>query len=155
MTAYKSPEIHRTPLYRAKAAYNGMLARCLNRNGKNPAYANVELRMTLAEWLEWALPEYRKFQDKFPDAVPNAARIGDSGHYEIDNVRVVSRAENCAETRKLGARPDGLKLCSRCQTPKPVEEFNKNKSRWDGLATDCKSCIRECHEIRKKKVSDV
>ena len=51
MKAFKSPPIHRTPLYRAKAAYCNMIARCENVNGKNPAYANVKLRMTLDEIL--------------------------------------------------------------------------------------------------------
>jgi hypothetical protein len=50
---YKSPPIHRTPLYRAKAAYYGMLARCENKNGKSPSYVNVQLKMTWEEWLEW------------------------------------------------------------------------------------------------------
>lgn len=35
MINYKSPQIHRTPLYRAKASYSGMKARCLNVNGKD------------------------------------------------------------------------------------------------------------------------
>lgn len=55
---YKSPEIHRTPIYRAKAAYSNMKRRC----GTEDAYKNVELRMSKKEWLAWALPEYQAFQ---------------------------------------------------------------------------------------------
>lgn len=157
MNAYKSPAIHRTPLYRAKAAYNGMLARCLNKNGKNPTYANVEIRMSLSEWLAWAIPEYTKFLAEHPNEKPNAARVGDKGHYEIGNIRIITMTQNCEEQagRFINAvQPNGMKRCVTCKEPRPVGEFNKNKGRWDGLASDCKSCIREYNKKRNSKVLD-
>ena len=33
-----------------------------------------------------------------------------------------------------------LKTCSKCQTPKPISEFNKSKGRTDGLTCHCKAC---------------
>ena len=35
-----------------------------------------------------------------------------------------------------------LKFCGGCHEPKPVSEFHKNKSRKDGLATQCKVCVK-------------
>ena len=105
MRQYKSPPIHRTPLYRAKAAYSGMLARCRNANGKNPSYANVELRMTLAEWLAWAVPEYERFLSTVHDLTPCAARKGDVGHYEIGNVEIISQVQNRAQQRSYARAP--------------------------------------------------
>jgi 5-methylcytosine-specific restriction endonuclease McrA len=35
----------------------------------------------------------------------------------------------------------GLKVCSRCNEVKPVDEFNKNKSSRDGLDHRCRACI--------------
>jgi hypothetical protein len=32
------------------------------------------------------------------------------------------------------------KLCTKCDKEKPVDEFNKNKARKDGLATMCRQC---------------
>lgn len=32
------------------------------------------------------------------------------------------------------------KICSTCKKEKPIIEFHKNKSKWDGLSTDCKQC---------------
>ena len=87
---YKSPRIHRTPLYRAKAAYANMLRRC----GKEEGYKDVELRITKEAWLIWALPKYESFQKKRPNATPNIARKNDSGHYEIGNIELVSRKQN-------------------------------------------------------------
>jgi hypothetical protein len=82
MKTFKSPPIHRTPLYRAKAAYCNMIARCENANGKNPSYVDVKLRMTLDEYLEWAVPRYAQFIAQFPNETPCTARIGDKGDRE-------------------------------------------------------------------------
>lgn len=152
MHTYKSPSIHRTPLYRAKSAYCGMQARCLNRNGRNPSYAAVELRMTREEWLTWAVPEYERFQTANPRVMPNAARKGDSGHYELGNVRIVSRTENSADQRICGVRADGTKRCCGCKDYRPVAEFCKNRGRWDGLTSHCKKCLRGYARKRKTGV---
>lgn len=97
MKEYKSPAIHRTPLYRVKAAYAAyanMLRRCGNKTGTDPAYANVELRMTLRDFKEWALPRYVEFMALHPKDVPSISRFGDKGHYEIGNIGVISVTEN-------------------------------------------------------------
>lgn len=141
MRKFKSPTIHQTPLYRATAAYSGMKARCLNANGKNPTYAVVELKMTLEQWLEWAVPRYERFIADRPGVSPSAARKGDAGHYEIGNVEIISNIENRAQQAKPGQlRPDGMKRCCSCRTDKSAVEFAKNKSNRDGLHTQCKPC---------------
>lgn len=90
----KSPAIHRTPLYRAKAAYRNMIARCGNNNGKNPAYANVELRMSMDDWLSWSIPRYEAFLTDHPDISPNVSRMGDTGHYELNNLEITTSKSN-------------------------------------------------------------
>lgn len=40
-----------------------------------------------------------------------------------------------------------MKTCSKCSVEKPIHEFNKNKSRPDGLQTFC----RECQKRQYKK----
>ena len=149
MREYKSPEIHRTPLYRAKAAYSLMKARCLNRNGKNPTYAKVELRMTLEEWLSWAIPEYERFQNDHPGEIPNISRLGDKGHYELGNVRLLTVSENCHEqegNREYSLKEDGTKKCSCCKQVQPADQFRKNRSRYDGLGAQCKTCMKKFYD---------
>lgn len=144
---FKSPPIHRTPLYRAKNAYCGMRRRALNACGNEPSYANVELRMTLDQWLGWAVPEYERFTAANPDASPNAARKGDLGHYEIGNIEIVSAAANRAA---LGAakrlQPSGLKLCTRCEAVKPAADFSRKAAAADGLSYWCRSCKSAVHK---------
>lgn len=154
MKAFKSPPIHRTPLYRAKASYSGMKARCLNANGKHPTYANVQLRMTIEEWLEWALPRYEKFIAERPDGSPAAARKGDSGHYEIGNIQIISNLENRAQqAMPAKLRPDGKKRCSRCKELKASNCFSKSKYQPDGLNHVCSPCntLRMAEWRAKKK----
>ena len=45
------------------------------------------------------------------------------------------------------------KHCNKCNTTKNVEEFNKNKSKKDGLSSICKSChsrYRKEHYLKNK-----
>jgi len=36
-----------------------------------------------------------------------------------------------------------MKKCSKCGIQKPLSDFNKNKSKNDGLGTECKPCARQ------------
>lgn len=146
MNTFKSPAIHRTPLYRAKSAFIGMTKRALNRNGKSPTYANVELRITEEEWLTWALPKYEECIREYPEESPNVARFGDMGHYEIGNIDIVpyskNRAEQTARSNSL-AKPDGSKKCSSCKAMLTIGDFYASKRMLDGLQKNCKICCRK------------
>lgn len=148
---FKSPPIHRTALYRAKAAYAGMLARCKDAKGKNPTYANVELRMTLAAWLEWSIPRYEEFFRHHPNLSPNAARFADAGHYEIGNIHIVSQQENLAERTHRCRAAGGTKLCSRCFEVKSVGEFNLRLATTDGYDYWCRGCKKEHYHVSRQK----
>lgn len=43
------------------------------------------------------------------------------------------------------------KCAGKCKLVLPVNEFNKNKSRKDGLEPDCRSCRRERDRLQSKK----
>jgi len=144
----KSPKIHRTPLYRAKAAYSNMRRRCRNRCGTEPAYANVELRMTRKEWLKWAVPRYEKFQEWHPHRIPNVSRRDDRGHYEPKNLRIVSSRRNRREQRNPFSLENERKICSRCLKTKRENSFNKRTSSSDGLDHWCRRCKAKQRSMR-------
>lgn len=142
MKKFKSPAIHRTPLYRARRAYKDMLVRCENQNGKNPAYSNVKVKMTMEEWLAWAVPRYEKFVRDHPNESPSVSRFGDNGDYELTNIEIITFVINRSRQSMpnvLGA--DGTKICGRCRETKTAEHFVKNASRPDGLAHWCRGCM--------------
>lgn len=140
---FLSPPIHQTALYRAKAAYANMIARCLNANGNNPAYSDVELRMTKEEWLTWAVPQYEDFMIQFPNTTPNASRFNDDGHYEINNIHIIPQKDNRNEMKFDCQAVDGIKICSRCGVDKPISKFNKKRSAADGLDYWCRTCKKD------------
>lgn len=39
-----------------------------------------------------------------------------------------------------------MKICFRCKNSKPISEFTRNKAHKDGLASNCKCCMRETHQ---------
>lgn len=147
---FRSPSIHRTPRYRAKAAYRNMKQRCGNANGKNPSYANVALRMTPDEWLSWALPRYKRFLKDHPDQSPSVARKGDGGHYEIGNVVIISVAENHRQVSlKRATGADGKKRCAGCEKRKPLAAYSRNRGRRDGLSYICRACVKKRYDERR------
>lgn len=140
---YKSPAIHRTPLYRVKAAYKNMLARCENKNGKNPSYESVKLKFSLDEWVSWALPIYTEFLAK-NRGVPTVHRINDSGDYELSNIAILDKSENRRlQLNKRASQDNKTKVCSRCNKRKALKLFSKKSVSIDGYAYWCKECSKE------------
>ena len=117
----KSPAIHRTPLYRAKAAYRNMNVRCGNADGNNPAYAAVELRMTMEQWLAWAVPRYEDFIREYPEERPNVSRRNDVGHYELGNIEITTLEQNRAQ---MASKHHGL---VEVKCPSCGEMFGRSK----------------------------
>lgn len=42
--------------------------------------------------------------------------------------------------RKVG--PDGTAWCVRCKGFRPISEFSRNRTRWNGLQKQCNDCIK-------------
>jgi len=140
---YRSPAKHRKPRARAKAAFRNMKQRCGNANGKNPGYTDVKLLMTEEEWLTWAVPKFEGFQADHPAKSPCVSRLEDMGHYELNNIEIISTDENRRRQKAvLLLRPNNTKLCSNCRVPKAGDAFNRNRRRPDGLDHRCRECVR-------------
>jgi hypothetical protein len=150
---FKSPSIHRTPLYRAKATYRGMVKRCGNKNGLNPTYVNVQLKLTEQEFLDWAIPKYEQFLKEHPTEIPNVARFNDSGDYELGNIQLITRDENMQQrqwTHRLQA--DGTKICDRCERKLIAKDnFTKSKGKFDGLDQWCKQCKHAVNTLWRQR----
>lgn len=46
------------------------------------------------------------------------------------------------------------KECCTCKNWKQLSDFNKQKSHWDGLRNDCKSCLVKYRKVNRRKIQD-
>lgn len=144
---FRSRPFQLAPEGRAKQAYRDMKQRCLNANGRCPAYASVELRMTRDEWLDWAVPRYRAILDEDPCASPSVARRSDSGHYEIGNIEIKTSQMNRDEQKTPRVAVGKRKTCSRCERGLSVLDFTQRRDNVDGLDYWCRDCKREVNAV--------
>lgn len=133
-----------------------------NRDGKSPAYADVKLLMTREEFVEWYIREYTEFVKKHPDIKPVTDRIDNKGHYELNNIRLVTHQQNCVNTSraKQANAPDGTKWCSKCKMYLLPEHFTP-KAKY--LCKECANTYaikwwnekpKTKEQIEKKKLYD-
>lgn len=47
-----------------------------------------------------------------------------------------------------------MKKCTKCGEEKSLEEFNKDKTRKDGLDRQCKACRKQYREVNRKKIAE-
>lgn len=48
--------------------------------------------------------------------------------------------------------PKVNKYCYKCETVKPIGEFNKNKSKPDGMGSECRECMRQYRRENRAKL---
>lgn len=129
-----------SPERRAKRTWNTIRARV----ERQAAYAHVEVRMTRDEFLAWAIPAYIEWMGA-NDGTPSVDRIDPNGHYEIKNIRILERGENCRISRRHPnvSAPDGKAWCGTCKTYLPSDNFYHCARTFNGLQGRCKSCLNE------------
>lgn len=134
-----------TPRGMALSKWAGIKARAGNADGKHPAYADVELRMTRQEFVDWFIAEASQWNATYPGVKPTVDRRDSRGHYELGNLQLASLSDNSRRQRwrpNLDA-PDGMLWCGRCRQHKPREAFAKCARIWTGRQSHCKACNRE------------
>ncbi|MCA1817025.1 MAG: hypothetical protein LC746_11570 [Acidobacteria bacterium] len=54
-----------------------------------------------------------------------------------------------ARNRKIG--PEGTAWCRRCKAFRPVADFSRNESRWNGLQVWCNRCLRSYQRSKRER----
>lgn len=89
--------------------WNTMNQRC----GNHPAYRNIKVQMTKEEWYDFATPLLERFFHDHPADTPSVDRIDPKGHYEINNLQIISWRENLCKSsvfaERLGVSKDAKK----------------------------------------------
>ena len=75
-----------------------------NRNGRNPSYTLIEMRIDRDAFITWATYAIDIFRSQHPHDTPSLDRINPDGHYELGNIRVISWKENSRLARRKEAR---------------------------------------------------
>jgi hypothetical protein len=134
------------PDRRAKRTWHTINARVRRQS----SYAGVEIRMTRAEFLAWALPAFTEWMGANPNKTPSVDRRDPSGHYEVGNLRILERGENgrLARNHPNVHAPDGLAWCHRCKSYRPVAAFQRCRSNFNGLQKRCRSCQNAASRLR-------
>lgn len=105
----------------------------------------IEVKINKADFVKWYSEHY------FKNGVVD--RIDDKGHYEIDNIHIITTVEHNIKKRTdrlnvLGVTETFGRYCYACNTEKPFGEFYHKKlkiSDWNplGLSEICKECSRQ------------
>ena len=136
-----------TPKGKARTMWRHLRNRASNKDGKNPTYANIELRMTRQEFVSWVIPELESWCQTLPIQEVSLDRISNDGHYEIGNLQLLTKSDNSRKTRKNKnvVAPVGQAWCSMCKKYLTVDNFYKDRRTMNGLRHICKP-----HTYRKK-----
>ncbi len=94
----------KTPQGWATKKWNDIKNRAGNADGWHPSYANVPLRMTQDEFMNWAVPAVLLFWQLNPNETASVDRADPERPYEIDNLRIIPWRENSRLARRKLAR---------------------------------------------------
>ena len=120
------------PLY---MAFTVAYQRCTNPN--NPKYKTYKGRWgknTVVELTKYYLKEYERFVKKYPHLTPSIDRINEDGKYEIGNIRICDRVENCKKYMKIKGCYLKGKFGKDHPTSKAVEGYIDGRWRQFGSA---------------------
>lgn len=129
------------PDRRVKRTWNTLHARVRLQS----SYDGIEVRMTRDAFLAWAIPEYTLWMAKNPGATPSLDRIDPKKHYELGNLRLLTRGENArlASNHPNVHAPAGMAWCGTHAAYLPKESFQKDNSAFNGLQQRCRDCQNE------------
>lgn len=153
----------RTPIGAAGCAWNRLTSRSGAKYGHRKCYRNVEVRMTRAEFIAWAVPQYEAWFREHPAVTPSVDRIRSTGHYELGNLQLIPVAENRLKNsrHKNKFAPEGTHWCCRCQSYLSNSDFYSSTA-WVtasnplGLSGYCKKCqCKKCYAAFKKRKSEL
>lgn len=90
------------------------------------------------------------------EGVANLSLLEDCEVVELFDDSGVSIVLDTKPVGKMAANTQStLKRCWKCKQRLPLSEFYKNRTKNDGLATECKDCRMDLENARRNKNRDV
>ena len=95
---------------------------------------------------------YQRLKEKLTvalQALTECAEKGDeTAQVALKDIEIMSRK---IRTHKV-LHIEGYAWCRECRKYLPVENFNKDRSRWNGLQSYCKECNKKLAKEYRRKV---
>lgn len=115
-----------------------MCRRCKDGNAVEPKYSEVEVRVSLDQWMEWAVPKYDEFLLNNPEGKPSVSRFGDKGHYEIGNIEIIDFKKNLQLQKSI-------KNMIELKCPFCYKIFHKARNHTHLIKKNtCTTCSKQC-----------
>ena len=71
----------------------------------------------------------------------------------MDEIKVDQKIYNKLNTKKMTVK--NQKICSKCKITKLHNEFNKDKSKKDGLQSQCRNCQKDARSKNKRQFQNL
>lgn len=131
---------------RALYVYRGQLLRCNNVNAPNYKWygaKGISVEYTAREFIGWYLVKIKKYKKT---TRPSVGRIDHSKNYSLENIELISSAENCKETITRNGPPRGYRpvIMISVKTKGVIAEFNSIKEATDFFKFKNNKIIQQC-----------
>lgn len=150
-----------TPKGIAVTMWYSLNRRAGNKFNRRPTYTNVEVRMSKEEFYDWVIPELERW---IKDGKPLHGQYGasldrkdNSGHYEITNLQIISKADNSrkkSDNRNINP-PIGKAWCGSCKDYLLTDQFWKDSKNQHGLQYNCKVCRKKMFQNWKSRMENL
>ena len=111
---------------KARKMYHNMVWRTSNIK----CYKNIKVKITMDEFLNWAIPEIELYLQKNPGGAPSVDRINPDSNYEFGNIRIIDTGLNTIKsrfiTKCLGLNPQSSDEDKLNGLKKIVDSFCEN-----------------------------
>ena len=76
------------------------------------------------------------------------------GHHTACKPCAIAEQQRSTMKPPRKVSPDGMKPCSHCKTIKPLADFQRNSSRYDGHTHWCRDCLRAHYRANTQSIAD-
>jgi hypothetical protein len=143
-----------SPRSKALVMWSNIKARAQNKDGKNPSYSDVIVLMSKDEFVAWATAAIAKWSKRNPTDTVSVDRKRSRGHYELNNLRIISHGDNSRNTSrcKNAKASSGMAWCTgECKAYLPIGDFYRNRSARHGLQFKCKRCSNAANRRSRER----
>ena len=118
-----------------------------NTKNKCKSYENISIEFTREEYKQFCLERIGIIESL---KRPSLDRKDKTKNYSLNNIQIIELIENIIKDKTIFNYVNNTGTCSICKEVKNIEQFSKDKRRYIGRGSICKSCDSK----RKKNIKN-